>query len=102
MKPSEILAEFQLVAARKIAISTEQSYRVWINKFLTFLATPEARKIESSERKVEVFLSAMARDDYSKVSQNHTDSRTTAGYARKECIEMRSPIDSIIQFSKTA
>jgi site-specific recombinase XerD len=70
MKQSEILAEFQLVASRKIAIATEQSYRVWITKFLRFLDTPEARKIESSERKVEVFLSGMAREDYSKVSQN--------------------------------
>ena len=70
MKPSQILAEFQLVASRKIALSTEQSYRVWICKFIDFCATPEAQKIESSERKVEVFLSDMARADYSKVSQN--------------------------------
>ena len=70
MKQSEILAEFKLVAARKIALTTEQSYRVWITQYLRFLDTPEARKIESSERKAEVFLSAMARNDYSKVSQN--------------------------------
>jgi len=70
MKPSEILAEFALVAARKIAISTEKSYQVWIQKYLKFLATPEARKAESSERKMEVFLSNMAREDYSSISQN--------------------------------
>jgi len=70
MKPSQIIAEFQIVASRKIAISTEQSYRSWIVKFLGFLGSDQAKKLESSERKVEVFLSQMARDDYSKVSQN--------------------------------
>ena len=70
MKPSQILDEFKIVASRKIAVSTEQSYRVWIDKFLGFLASAEAKKLETSERKVEVFLSKMARDDYSKVSQN--------------------------------
>lgn len=70
MKPSEIKAEFDLVAARKIALSTEQSYRVWINKYLAFLASPEGRKAETSERKMEVFLSQMAREDYSSISQN--------------------------------
>lgn len=70
MKTPEILAEFALVAARKLAVTTEQSYRVWIAKYLAFLSTAEARKIETSERKMEVFLSAMSREDYSKVSQN--------------------------------
>lgn len=70
MKPSQILAEFALVAARKIALTTEQSYRVWINKYLAFLATPEARAAETSERKMEIYLSGMARDDYSATSQN--------------------------------
>ena len=70
MKPSQILADFKIAASRKIAISTEQCYRVWIVKFLEFLATEESKKLDLSERKVEVFLSQMARDDYSKVSQN--------------------------------
>lgn len=70
MKPSEIRTEFALVAARKIALSTEQCYRVWINKYLSFLSSPEALKSETSERKMEVFLSDMARQDYSSISQN--------------------------------
>ena len=70
MKPSEIIAEFNLVAARKIALSTEACYRVWINKYIGFLTTPVARKAETSERKMEVFLSNMAREDYSSISQN--------------------------------
>ena len=57
MNRTQILEEFRLVSSRKIAITTEQSYRVWIVKYLAFLETAEARKIESSERKVEVFLS---------------------------------------------
>ena len=70
MKRSEIIAEFNLVAARKIAITTEQCYRVWISKYLTFLAGEEGKKAATSERKMEVFLSNMAREDYSSISQN--------------------------------
>lgn len=70
MKPSQILAEFDLVAARKLALTTEQSYRVWIRKYIDFLKTDEARGATESERKMEIFLSKMARDDYSSISQN--------------------------------
>jgi integron integrase len=70
MKPTEIMKNFQIVASRKLAISSEQCYRVWIGKYLGFLKSPEASKHETSERKVEVFLSSMARDDYSKITQN--------------------------------
>jgi integrase len=37
---------------------------------LAFFSTPQARVVEGSETKIEVFLSGMARDDYSSVSQN--------------------------------
>jgi site-specific recombinase XerD len=70
MKPSEIRENFKIVASRKLAVSTEQCYWVWIGKFLGFLKSPEACRYEESERKVEVFLSNMAREDYSKISQN--------------------------------
>lgn len=70
MKRSEILAEFEMVAARKLAHTTEQSYRVWIVKYIEFLGTEKAQKHSASERKLEVFLSDMARDDYSSVTQN--------------------------------
>jgi integron integrase len=70
MNTSAILAEFSQVAARKLAISSEDSYRIWIGKFLRFLDTPECRRLDTSERKVEGFLSGMAREDYSRVSQN--------------------------------
>jgi integron integrase len=70
MKPSQILSDFAIVASRKLAVTSEQCYRVWISKFLGFLATPEAQSLETSERKIEVFLSRMVRDDYSKISQN--------------------------------
>jgi integron integrase len=70
MNASEILAEFHLVAARKVALTTEQSYRVWIQQYLRFLVTPEARSATNSERKMEIFLSNMARQDYSSISQN--------------------------------
>lgn len=64
------LDDFGIVAARKLAITTESSYRAWITKYLHFLHSQEARKIEQSERKFEVFLSKMARGQYSKISQD--------------------------------
>lgn len=70
MKHSDILSAFGLAASRKIALSTEQCYRTWIVKFLAFLDTETARSLDESERKIERFLSDMARDDYSAVSQN--------------------------------
>lgn len=70
MTAKETLEKFTMVAGRKLAITTERSYRTWIDSFLRFVATPEARAIEKSEDKIEVFLSRMAREDYSSVSQN--------------------------------
>ena len=34
-------------------------------------------------------------------AMGHTDIRTTAGYGRKDCEEMRSPLDRIIPFPNT-
>ena len=70
MKRTEILSEFEQFASRKLAISSEQSYRVWIDHYLDFLASPASRKFDTSESKVEHFLSDMARGDYSRTSQN--------------------------------
>lgn len=85
MNMEAILAEFSQVAARKLAISSEDSYRIWIGKFLRFLDTPECRRLDASERKVEGFLS---------------DIRTTAGYARKECLGLVSPLDNFRKHPK--
>ena len=69
-------------------MSTERSYRVWIEKYLAFLGSAAARRAETSERKMEV---------------GHSDIRTTAGYARRECEAMASPLDRvIIPFRKSA
>ena len=70
MKKSEILAKFDEIARRRIAISTERSYRSWISKYLNFLALKCGGKEGTSEEKMEAFLSRMAHDDYSSVSQN--------------------------------
>ncbi|WP_193214972.1 tyrosine-type recombinase/integrase [Luteolibacter marinus] len=70
MKSAEILAKFDMVARRRVALSTERSYRSWIVQYLAFLVTAKGRAAEGSEAKMEVFLSQMAHDDYSSVSQN--------------------------------
>jgi site-specific recombinase XerD len=70
MNYKEAMAKYEMVAARKIALTTERSYRTWIVPFLKFMWTAEARGIQKSEDKIEVFLSRMAREDYSAVAQN--------------------------------
>jgi site-specific recombinase XerD len=59
-----------MVARRRVALSTERSYQSWLVKYLDFLTTSEARKCPTSEAKMETFLSTMAHDDYSSVTQN--------------------------------
>jgi integron integrase len=70
MNRKEILEKFDMISRRRIALTTERSYRSWIVKYLQFLTTDKARSIFTSEAKMEVFLSSMAHDDYSSVSQN--------------------------------
>jgi site-specific recombinase XerD len=70
MTYQETLQKFEMVAGRKLALTTERSYRTWIIPFLKFLPTAEGREQTSSESRIEVFLSRMAREDYSAVSQN--------------------------------
>ncbi len=70
MKRTEILNKFDTIARRRVALTTERSYRSWISKYLDFLTTEKARSAESSEAKMELFLSNMAHCDYSSVSQN--------------------------------
>jgi len=70
MNRKEILEKFDMISRRRIALTTERSYRSWIVKYLQFLTTDKARNIFTSEAKMEVFLSSMAHDDYSSVSQN--------------------------------
>ena len=64
------MEKFGRVAARKLAFRSEQSYRTWIEGYLKFLRTPEALRGVTSEEKMERFLSNMAREDYSSVTQN--------------------------------
>lgn len=70
MNYKETMEKFGRLAARKLALTTERSYRGWINSYLKFLRTPEAAKGATSEEKMERFLSDMARNDYSAVTQN--------------------------------
>jgi site-specific recombinase XerD len=70
MNAKQTLEKFDRVAVRKLAISTQRSYRTWVLQFMRFLLTPKARQQPTSEARVELFLSDMARDDYSSVSQN--------------------------------
>lgn len=70
MNRAEVLERFGQIASRKLALSSERSYRAWISQFLDYLVTTEAKSAGTSEKKLELFLSGMARQDYSKVSQD--------------------------------
>ncbi len=165
MNKKQIHEKFDRVAMRKLELTTISSYRFWINGYLEFLTTKAASLELTSESKFELYLSNMARDDYSESSQHqafcailflyrhvfqvdlkevdalrckrkakarytpteaemlailhhlldrgesinrvgeamgHTDIRTTAGYGRKDCEGMASPLDRIIAFPKSA
>lgn len=70
MNFKETKEQFEMVAARKLELTTQRSYWTWIKPFLVFLYSEEARKLPTSEAKVEWFLSQMAKDDYSWTAQN--------------------------------
>ena len=70
MNRQQILDKFDMVARRRVAISTERSYRSWLIKYLDFLITEKARRCSTSEEKMETFLSGMAHEEYSSVTQN--------------------------------
>jgi site-specific recombinase XerD len=70
MTKTQLLARFDEIARRKVALTTERSYRSWIVKYIDYLATKKLPPGTTSEEKMESFLSRMAHDDYSAVSQN--------------------------------
>jgi site-specific recombinase XerD len=70
MNKQEILEKFERIAVRKLALTSQTTYKAWITSYLRFLVTPDARKQPTSEAKFELFLSDMARDDYSESSQH--------------------------------
>jgi site-specific recombinase XerD len=80
MTKSQILAKFDFVAPRRIALTTERSYRTWIVKYLEFLESVKKGEAAAamladipdptSEDYMEAHLSTMAHDDYSSVSQD--------------------------------
>lgn len=70
MNSAETLKKFARVAARKLETTSEDSYITWIRSYLEFLKTPASRAEPSSEAKFELFLSDMAKDDYSESSQH--------------------------------
>lgn len=62
--------KFEMVAGRKLELTTQRSYWTWIAMYLRFLMTEEAKRHPTSEARIERFLSDMAREDYSWDSQN--------------------------------
>ncbi len=70
MKPEEADAKFRdYMRLRHLALSTEQSYRAWLARFMRFLAA-NPMPGTASEAKVEAFLSGLARQDVSASTQN--------------------------------
>lgn len=69
MTPDQALNRLREVVRRKhFALSTEQAYCHWLVRFMAFL--PSCPKGDSSEEKVEAFLSSLARSGVSASTQN--------------------------------
>lgn len=70
MKPAEAVAKFRdYMRLRHLALSTEQSYCAWLDRFMRFLSG-NSMPGAVSEAKVEAFLSELARQDVSASTQN--------------------------------
>lgn len=83
------MEKFGRLASRKLALTTERSYRTWIEAYLRFLRTPEAGKGATSEEKMERFLSDMARNDYSAVTQNQAFNAVLFLYRHVFVVELK-------------
>jgi integron integrase len=80
-----------VVRRKHFSLSTEDSYAAWLRRFCRF-----ARKLPpmESERKIEAFLSALARDDVSASTQNQAFNALLFFY--QECLGQNlSGIDSL-------
>src|SRR5690348_18457642 len=69
MKREQAIDQLRQVIRRKhFALSTEDSYCSWLRRYMLFIV--KCRSIDTSEQKVEAFLTALARDDASASTQN--------------------------------
>lgn len=70
MKDTEASFKFRsYMRLRHLALSTEQSYCAWLERFMRFLADHPLREL-TREQRVEAFLSQLARQDVSASTQN--------------------------------
>lgn len=70
MKQSQAIDKFRsYMRLKHLALFTEQSYLAWLARYMRFLAG-EAVEGMTGERKVEAFLSHLARQDVSASTQN--------------------------------
>jgi site-specific recombinase XerD len=108
MRPEEADAKFRdYMRLRHLALSTEQSYRAWLARFMRFLAA-NPMPATASEAKVEAFLSGLARHASATHSLNrginpraiqqamgHVSLETTMGYLHAEALSVPSPLEAI-------
>lgn len=70
MKTQEAIDKFQsYMRLRHLALSTEQSYLAWLERYMRFLRSP-GESTESSEARVEAFLGDLAQRQVSASTQN--------------------------------
>lgn len=84
-----------VVRRKHFSLSTEDSYAAWLRRFCRFASRTSAwHHSMPSERKIEVFLSALARDDVSASTQNQAFNALLFFY--QECLGQKlSGIDSL-------
>jgi integron integrase len=70
MKPEQAVSKFRdYMRLRHLALSTEQGYCAWLVRYMRFLSSA-ASELESSEAKVEAFLTTLAHQQVSASTQN--------------------------------
>lgn len=107
MQAKLALQKFERVAVRKLQKTTVDSYRTWVYSYIKFLRTENAMAEPTSEAKFELFLSDMARGEYSAASQHQAFCgilffyRNALGVELKEVDALRCKRKKVARYTPT-
>lgn len=109
MKPQAAIQLLRnTIRLKHYSLSTEQCYADWLSRFMRYVV--KLPRGLPSEKKLEAFLTMLARDEVSASTQNqafnagqnpraiqqamgHKSLDTTMGYLHAEALSVRSPLD---------
>lgn len=100
MKPEQAAAKFRdFMRLKHLAISTEQCYLAWLDRYMRFLAA-EGGRWGSSEERVQAFLTGLAHREVSASTQNQAFNALVMFYrevvgqplAKVEALRAKAPV----------